>query len=73
MILKQMVLQIGLIAAILTCGLTLWRMLAGQGADLVDAAIRAVGAGLIVVILSLILCGLIEKLGGSPNDYSDGQ
>ncbi|OPZ88129.1 MAG: hypothetical protein BWY76_00111 [bacterium ADurb.Bin429] len=65
---KQIVMQIGLLAAALTCGLLLWRILAHGGTDILDASLRAVGAGLAVVILTLLLCGIIDRLGGTTGE-----
>ncbi|HOF90132.1 MAG TPA: hypothetical protein PLZ36_18810 [Armatimonadota bacterium] len=68
MLLKQIIMQIGLLAAALTCGLLLWRLLSHGGTDILDAALRAVVAGLAVVILTLILCGIMDKLGGTTGE-----
>jgi hypothetical protein len=68
MSLKQIVMQIGVFGAIITFGLTLWRMLTAYNADPFDAAVHAVLGALGVIILALLLCGIIEKLAGTPEE-----
>lgn len=62
---KQIVMQLGIIGAVVTFGLTLWRMLAGFRADLFESVVHAALAALGVIILALLLCGIIDKFGES--------
>lgn len=57
-------------------GLTLWITLTQQEMNFIEASLRAVGAGIAILLVSLLLSGLITKLGesnGEENHMTDDQ
>lgn len=64
MALRRMFIQLGIIAGGLTFFFTLWRALSRWELDIFQASVRAVIAGIAVLLCSLLILGIIEKLGG---------
>lgn len=56
--------QLSILASCVGFGLTLWRSLDGEHVDLLTVSLRAIGAGVAVMVFSLLIVGLVEKLGG---------
>lgn len=64
LLLRRMLVQISVIAGCVAVGLTLWFTLATYHLDFAEACLRAVGVGLATLGVSLLISGIIEKLGG---------
>jgi len=59
-----------LFAGVLAFAITLWLMLAHHHVNLLDAVLRAVGAGVAVIGCALLITGILVKLGGqSPGHH----
>ena len=56
--------QLSVLAACVGFGLTLWRALNREDVDVLQVSLHAVGAGVAIMLFSLLIVGLIEKLGG---------
>jgi hypothetical protein len=57
--------MIGTIAGFATCLITLWLSLRQGNTDFLDASMKAIAAGVAVVLFTLLINGIIEKLGGT--------
>jgi predicted phage tail protein len=62
-----MFIQMSVIAGCAAVGLTLWFALTQYHLDFAQASLRAVGVGLAIMGFSLLISGVIEKLGGPSN------
>lgn len=65
MALRRIFFQFGALAGCVGCGLTLWWALTQHNLDFLQASLRALGAGAAILFISLIISGIIEKLGGT--------
>ena len=64
MALRRMFLQLGALAGVAAFCLTLILALNRHNLDMLQASLRAIGAGVAVLFVALLISGLIEKLGG---------
>ena len=64
MALRRMILQFGALAGVAAFCLTLILALQQHNLDILQASVRAIGAGVAVLFLSLIISRFIEMLGG---------
>lgn len=67
---RRIVVQVGVIAGGVTFGLTLYRSMMTPSADILHACIRAIGAGILILICTLIIANIADKLTGSPDEQS---
>lgn len=63
MVLRRMLFQVGILAGCVAFIVTLWLTLSGHNFDILQACFRAIGAGVATVSFSLLISGLIIKLG----------
>ena len=70
MYLRRMIILLGIVSGCVTFILTLWRALSAWELDLLQASVRAIAAGGAVILFSLLLQGIIIKIGG-PDQGSD--
>lgn len=68
MALRRIIFQIGVFAGCVACGLTLWRTFSSGNFDLLQTSIRAVGAGVAILALSLIIDRILHKLAVSTDE-----
>lgn len=60
--LRRIFLQIGVLAGCLAFILTLWQTLGTI--DVLEACLRATGAGVALLLFALLISRIVEKLGG---------
>jgi len=65
---RRTILQLGLLSGVLAFALTLWLTITRYQADLLDAVIRAAVAGGAVIGCTLLITGIVVKLGGQAPD-----
>ena len=62
---RRIFFQFGALAGCAAFGITLWLALSRGQLDLLQACLRAVGAGIAILLFTVFISGIVEKLGGS--------
>jgi hypothetical protein len=62
--LRRIFFQIGLLAGLLAFGLTIWLSLGRGNLDFLQASYRAVIAGIVVLVLTLLLFTVVKRMAG---------